>query len=219
MVRFGQFIHQHITVGIGGLFGYHALYFLALRLAPPAEAGLLNYLWPLLIVLLSPVLLPGYHLNTRHILGALAGFVGAALVVTGGKLSVDLTALLQTAGYTYVNTGTAFKALNPATTTARTAATAAICTKGSLCRNGSMGFASITAIHKSTVVPSTVLPSKGCTSLCCAPPKRLPRPAASTTITGWGFMVARLGSCCSLPDTSGHQACGACTVIDSRRCT
>src|SRR5437763_13542123 len=38
-------------VGVGGLFGYHALYFLALRMAPPAEAGLLNYLWPLLIVL------------------------------------------------------------------------------------------------------------------------------------------------------------------------
>ena len=37
---------------VGGLFGYHALYFVALRLAPPAEAGLLNYLWPLLIVLL-----------------------------------------------------------------------------------------------------------------------------------------------------------------------
>ncbi len=46
------------AVGVGGLFGYHALYFLALRLAPPAEAGLLNYLWPLLIVLLSS-LLPG----------------------------------------------------------------------------------------------------------------------------------------------------------------
>src|SRR3979411_1061285 len=45
-------------VGVGGLFGYHALYFLALRFAPPAEAGLLNYLWPLLIVLFSS-LLPG----------------------------------------------------------------------------------------------------------------------------------------------------------------
>ena len=67
--------------------------FVAFRLAPAVEANLLNYLWPLLIVLLSPVLLPGYHLNTRHILGALAGFVGAALVVTGGKLSIDLTAL------------------------------------------------------------------------------------------------------------------------------
>jgi drug/metabolite transporter (DMT)-like permease len=39
-------------VGVGGLFGYHALYFLALRFAPPAEAGLLNYLWPLLCTVL-----------------------------------------------------------------------------------------------------------------------------------------------------------------------
>jgi drug/metabolite transporter (DMT)-like permease len=35
------------TLGVVGLFGYHALYFLALRLAPPAEAQLVNYLWPL----------------------------------------------------------------------------------------------------------------------------------------------------------------------------
>ena len=33
---------QAWLVGVGGLFGYHALYFLALRFAPPAEAGLLN---------------------------------------------------------------------------------------------------------------------------------------------------------------------------------
>ena len=50
------------ALGVGGLFGYHALYFLALRLAPPAEAGLINYLWPLLIVLFS-ALLPGEHLR------------------------------------------------------------------------------------------------------------------------------------------------------------
>src|SRR5947209_2438010 len=45
------------ALGVGGLFGYHALYFMALRLAPPAEAGLISYLWPLLIVLLSGLLL------------------------------------------------------------------------------------------------------------------------------------------------------------------
>src|SRR2546423_5678479 len=39
------------ALGVARLFGYHALYFAALRLAPPAEAGLLNYFWPLLIVL------------------------------------------------------------------------------------------------------------------------------------------------------------------------
>ena len=61
-------------VGVGGLFGYHALYFLALRFAPPAEAGLLNYLWPLLIVLFSS-LLPGERLLAHHILGALLGLI------------------------------------------------------------------------------------------------------------------------------------------------
>jgi drug/metabolite transporter (DMT)-like permease len=65
------------AVGVGGLFGYHALYFAALRLAPPAEASLIAYLWPLLIVLMS-ALLPGERLSLRHVLGALIGFAGAA---------------------------------------------------------------------------------------------------------------------------------------------
>ena len=69
-------------VGVGGLFGYHALYFLALRHAPPAEAGLLNYLWPLLIVLFSS-LLPGERLAPHHIVGALLGLVGAVLLFVG----------------------------------------------------------------------------------------------------------------------------------------
>ena len=69
-------------VGVGGLFGYHALYFLALRLAPPAEAGLLNYLWPLLIVLFS-ALLPGERLAPHHLIGALLGLVGTVLLVAG----------------------------------------------------------------------------------------------------------------------------------------
>lgn len=69
-------------VGIGGLFGYHALYFLALRLAPPAEAGLLNYLWPLLIVLLSSFL-PGERLAPHHIVGAVLGFAGTILLFVG----------------------------------------------------------------------------------------------------------------------------------------
>ena len=69
-------------VGIGGLFGYHALYFLALRFAPPAEAGLLNYLWPLLIVLFSS-LLPGERLALHHVIGALLGLAGTVLLFSG----------------------------------------------------------------------------------------------------------------------------------------
>jgi drug/metabolite transporter (DMT)-like permease len=71
-------------VGVGGLFGYHALYFLALRFAPPAEAGLLNYLWPLLIVLFS-ALLPGERLAPHHVVGALLGLAGTALLFAGSR--------------------------------------------------------------------------------------------------------------------------------------
>src|SRR5271170_4829274 len=69
-------------VGIGGLFGYHALYFAALRRAPPAEASLIAYLWPLLIVLFSAAL-PGERLSFRHILSAALGFAGAIALFTG----------------------------------------------------------------------------------------------------------------------------------------
>ena len=72
------------AVGVGGLFGYHALYFVALRLAPPAEAGLLNYLWPLLIVLLSS-LLPGERLASHHIIGAVLGLAGTVLLLAGNE--------------------------------------------------------------------------------------------------------------------------------------
>lgn len=69
--------------GTLGLFGYHAFYFAALRLAPPAEAGLIAYLWPLLIVLFSG-LLPGERLRGGHYLGAVVSFAGAALILSGG---------------------------------------------------------------------------------------------------------------------------------------
>lgn len=70
------------ALGIGGIFGYHFFYFTALQLAPPAEAGLIAYLWPLLIVLFSG-LLPGEHLKPLHIVGALVAFLGAALIIGG----------------------------------------------------------------------------------------------------------------------------------------
>lgn len=76
-----------LLLGVYGLFAYHLCVFLALRLAPPVEANLLNYLWPLLIVVLSPVLLRGTTLRPRHLAGALLGFSGAALLVTGGRVA------------------------------------------------------------------------------------------------------------------------------------
>lgn len=75
-----------ILFGALGLFGYHFLYFSALRLAPPAEAGLIAYLWPLLIVLFSG-LLPGESLRPGHFVGAGLGFAGAALILLSGDSS------------------------------------------------------------------------------------------------------------------------------------
>lgn len=69
--------------GVGGLFGYHALYFAALALAPAVEANLLNYLWPLLIVLLSAPIL-GLPLGGRRIAGVALGFAGCVLLVGAG---------------------------------------------------------------------------------------------------------------------------------------
>jgi drug/metabolite transporter (DMT)-like permease len=69
--------------GVGGLFGFHALYFTALALAPAAEANLINYTWPLLIVLLAAALL-GLKLSARHLIGAALGAAGCALLLGGG---------------------------------------------------------------------------------------------------------------------------------------
>lgn len=76
------------ALGIGGLFLYHACYFVALSHAPPAGASLVAYLWPVLIVVLSG-LLPGERLHPRHAAGAVLGLAGAALLITdGGQVAV-----------------------------------------------------------------------------------------------------------------------------------
>jgi drug/metabolite transporter (DMT)-like permease len=84
-------------VGAGGLFGYHALYFAALRLAPPAQASLIAYLWPLLIVLMS-ALLPGERLRLPQALGALLG-LGGVVVLTAGRDGGFLPAAQFLPGY------------------------------------------------------------------------------------------------------------------------
>jgi drug/metabolite transporter (DMT)-like permease len=73
--------------GVGGLFGYHFFYFQAFKAAPAVEVNLINYLWPLLIVLFS-ALLPGERLRWWHIAGAVLGLGGTLLLVTeGGRFS------------------------------------------------------------------------------------------------------------------------------------
>jgi len=74
-----------LALGVYGLFGFHFLLFIALRLAPPVQANLVNYLWPLLIVVLAPLWLPGLRLRPVHLFAAALGFAGAALAILGGR--------------------------------------------------------------------------------------------------------------------------------------
>lgn len=78
------------VIGIGGLFGYHFFYYTALRNAPVAEASLIAYLWPMLIVLGS-ALLPGERLRWFHLAGAACGFAGAVLLVTGRSGPIEFS--------------------------------------------------------------------------------------------------------------------------------
>ncbi|MFC5497152.1 DMT family transporter [Caenimonas terrae] len=72
-----------LALGIYGLFGFHFLLFVALRLAPPVEANLVNYLWPLLLVVLAPLFLREVKLRAVHVVAALLGFAGAAVAILG----------------------------------------------------------------------------------------------------------------------------------------
>ena len=74
-----------LFIGVYGLFGYHFMLFLALQTAPAVEANLVNYLWPLLIVLLSPIFTKSLSLNFRYVLAAVAGFAGAVLAITSNS--------------------------------------------------------------------------------------------------------------------------------------
>lgn len=87
-----------LAVGVYGLFGYHFLLFMALQNAPPVQANLVNYLWPLGIVVMAPLFLPGMSLTKRHLLAALMGFGGAALAILGGR-ATDPDAPLWAWGY------------------------------------------------------------------------------------------------------------------------
>ncbi|MCF8167875.1 MAG: DMT family transporter [Rhodoferax sp.] len=72
-----------LALGVYGLFGFHFLLFMALQHAPPVEANLVNYLWPLLMVVMAPLFLVGVRLRPVHIFAALLGFAGAAIAIVG----------------------------------------------------------------------------------------------------------------------------------------
>ena len=74
-----------LALGVLSLFGFHFLLFIALRMAPAVEVNLINYLWPLLMVVLAPLYLPAVTLRPLHYLAALLGFSGAAVAILGAR--------------------------------------------------------------------------------------------------------------------------------------
>ena len=90
------------ALGMYGLLGYHVCYFMALRLAPPLEASLINYLWPLLIVVMAgflPARAGGRPLRWQHVVGASLGFAGTALVLVQGQGRPDFSGAMT--GYLF----------------------------------------------------------------------------------------------------------------------
>ena len=79
-----------LILGVYGLFGYHAALFIALSTSPSVQANLVNYLWPLLIVLLAPLFSKKVKLNLRVVIGGLMGFIGASLAILSGSSSDGL---------------------------------------------------------------------------------------------------------------------------------
>ncbi|WP_051974582.1 DMT family transporter [Cupriavidus necator] len=80
-----------VLVGTAAMLGYHALYFLSLKTADPVAANLLHYLWPLFIILMSPLMLRDHSLKGRHLVAGILGFAGAAICL-GAVPSVSTSA-------------------------------------------------------------------------------------------------------------------------------
>jgi drug/metabolite transporter (DMT)-like permease len=98
-----QVAPRMLALGVFTLFGFHFLLFIALRVAPAVEVNLVNYLWPLFIVVLAPLYLAGVALRKVHIAAAITGFVGAAIAILrardGAVAAVESTSTSPMMGY------------------------------------------------------------------------------------------------------------------------
>lgn len=74
-----------LALSVSALFGYHALYFISFRHAPAIEVNLINYLWPLLIVVFA-AFAPDTRPSARQMLGCLLGLVGVVIMLGRGEL-------------------------------------------------------------------------------------------------------------------------------------
>ena len=88
-----------LTFGVLSMFGYHFLLFMGLRLAPAVEVNLINYLWPLFLVVLAPLYLPGMHLRPVHLIASAMGFGGAIIAILGAQTDPSTVTSSPMLGY------------------------------------------------------------------------------------------------------------------------
>lgn len=73
-----------------GMFGYHFLLFDAFSRSPAISVNMIQYLWPLFIVLGTPLFTQS-RLNRGHVIGALLGFGGVALTLSQESIGFNVT--------------------------------------------------------------------------------------------------------------------------------
>lgn len=71
-------------VGIGGIIGNDMANIAALKAAPPIQVTLINYLWPMLVVVLASFL-PTEHFTKKHFISSIIGLMGIYILVTHGQ--------------------------------------------------------------------------------------------------------------------------------------
>jgi drug/metabolite transporter (DMT)-like permease len=105
----------YLVFAVAALFGYHALYFTALTLAPPAQASLVAYLWPLLIVLFAALGDRQSRIRTAHILGTVLGLTGTAMLILSrdrGEIALRTRSLGLLAAFGCALTWSSYSVLN-----------------------------------------------------------------------------------------------------------
>lgn len=78
-----KFPYQIVLMAVAGIGGYRILLFASMYYAEPVEASLINYLWPILLVVFSGFL-PDEKLKWYHLCGGFLGFLGILFIFSNG---------------------------------------------------------------------------------------------------------------------------------------
>lgn len=76
------------VIGFLGIYGNDLLYIAAFKNAPATHADLINYLWPIIVILFTSFL-PNEKLSLRHLIAASMGFAGIYILISQNNEGFD----------------------------------------------------------------------------------------------------------------------------------